>query len=239
MARRKAKKVTAKEQQDDNGPRWPESDNGLPLVTTTRGVTLECQAVAMELSSRESRINRSVTWPDAPTYMAHFGGPGEEGDDIETPYDDESIQDAPPEDQEKWEAYIDELTRVQADLHQKLSIARTRFFAIEGVKVVGGAPTLEEWAARQLFIGGVEVTADPLEQQVEHFLECCLGNPAVDLLNIYLGVSMASGADKARLEALEDMFRTQIQEAQSTAWRHVLEPGPGDTGTEEQADMGG
>jgi hypothetical protein len=228
QVKRASKKTEAK---PEPAVKWPESENGLPLCTTSRGVTLECQAVLMGLSNIEQRIKDSIDWPDAPTYVAHFGGEGEEGDDVEMVYNVDSIQGAPDEDQQRWTDYLVKLGEAQAELEERLSSARVKFFALEGVRIISGAPSVDEWAERQEFMTGVEVPENPLERQVQYFADVCIGNMAEDLINLYIGVSMASGADRDRLTALEDMFQSKLAEAQSRAWGVALELGQGDSGS--------
>jgi hypothetical protein len=230
-ARTAAKRAAGKK---DGGAReWPESKSGLPLYTTSRGVTVECQAVAMTLSVMEQRIRDGFAWPSPPTYLAHFGGPGDQGDDVEMDYDEDAIKDAPEEDKARWQAYLEETARLQAEMARRIDKARNRIFALEGVKIVSGAPSVDEWAARYEYIYGASPPADPLERQVQYFTDVCIGNMGEDILNIYLGISIASGAEEERVAALERMFRSQMDEARSAAWGTAVADGAGGAGAQE------
>lgn len=226
-AKTAAKKIKAKNEQPRPTLVWEMSENGLPLYKTSRGVVLECQAISMELTNMEQRIRDSIDWPDPPTYLARFGGP--DSDEVGMAYDADSIVGAPPEDIEAWSAYLVDLDETERQFEARMNVARVRMFALEGTRIVSGAPDIEAWAAKQEYITGVPAPENPLDRQVWFFADACIGNQNEDIMGIYIGVSIASGADENRAAALERMFRARVEEAQAEAWNLAALDSEGDS----------
>jgi len=176
------------------------------LVVTTRGVEVECLPISAELEQMEANIRAAFTWPEAPQRVMRDVAGTEAHVDI-TP---EFL--ATPEATEAQKiAYADykvEFDRVAAEFNDRRGNANARLIALRGVRVTDPALP-ERWQADHEWVG-MGVPADPRERALHFFLTEIVGNPAVDMAAIMIGIYRASGSDSEVLDKVEASFRDTL-----------------------------
>lgn len=176
------------------------------VVTTSRGVEVECLPVGIELESQEANIRESVDWPEKPTRVMTDVGGSEV--DIELSRDYVESDRATEEQKAAWDAYWEDLARAEAEFQGKLNEAQPRLIAYKGVRLAD--PSLaDKWAEDHEWLG-MEVPQDERERSL-HFLRTeILGDPVEDMTAIMVGIYRASGFDEEVLAEFEANFRPQM-----------------------------
>ena len=210
--------------------------DGAVIVTTATGWAAVCQPVA-DLLLRVGRNIAEPTPPEPPTYEVVGAGGATE----EKTYDAEGAADphTPPEDQEKWAAYVEERAAYDeqmADIERQRNEMRGRFLALRGIKVRGLPDDLEAWAAEQelLFGMSIDTTLPRPTALLLAFIDQNVVRTADDGAKIVAGILRASGMDQEALDSVEATFRHsmgQAGRADVAGDTAVSEAGSGQEGT--------
>lgn len=179
-------------------------DMGPVLVTTSRGVEVECLPIINLLDSVEA----SVEYPDPPTYVATDAS----GVEIERPHNEESIEDERTTDEEKaqWAQYLEAC----AEADQRKNMLRLRVMAARGIRLADES-LWERWAAEER-AWGIRVPEDESELRFHLFVNEVVGNPT-DTYLLTMGIYRAGGADEEVLDAIEKSFRSPVEGAEGAA----------------------
>jgi hypothetical protein len=190
---------------------------GKVVVTTSTGWAVECLPYADQLNlvGTSLTLPEGLEEPQPPRY--ELRGEFVEGDT--RPYDEESIKDAPEEDQEAWEQYLIDKAEYDAEvsaLDTRIALLRARFMALKATRVVD-QPDLQEWKREQEEEWGIPRPDDPNDLKFEFFLSEVVrgtetditGEPA-DATKLMLGIARASGMDREALDAVEERFRYSL-----------------------------
>lgn len=203
----------------------PAGPGGGVLITTSRGVEVECLPIADTLDAHEENIRASVEWPEMPVrVMVDVAG-----SEMESPLSQEYVESAQATDEEKeaWAEYQIAQAEAQAQFKAKLDENRVRLIAFKGVQWNGKLE--EEWAADHEWLG-TTVPEGERERKLHFFRTEVLGNIG-DLYTVLFGIYQASGYDEEVLDMMEASFRPEMGRAEGDA----AEDGTGDTGEESEA----
>lgn len=209
------------------------SDDGKVVITTSRGVRLECHPIITEIEAQEENIRSQFEWPDAPVRdISHTvppdAGPGwPRTKEMTQSYIDGGH--ASEEEAEQWTEYSGVVASVDAEFTAKLNDARLRLIVLRGVTVFEERPE-EEWLAEHEWMGMV-VPENPFERRLHYFRTEVLGTMD-DMFSVTKGIYQASGVDEEVLDEYEQSFRDQM----GRAFREALGSDQGGTEPEEQED---
>ena len=195
----------AKKREREQPKPWRVVDGNCVLVTTSRGVTVECLPIASTIEAHEENVRASVDWPEVPTRsVTDVAGSVEE-----MPLSAEYIKSgyATEEETEAWEAYQAEQARAQAEFDGKYQLGIVRLLAVEGVRVLDADE--DAWVRRHKWMNMI-VPDDPDELALHFFRTEVLGNIQDDLGAIMAGITLASGGDEELIRAAEDSFRLEM-----------------------------
>ena len=188
-------------------------DENRVIVTTSRGVDVECLPVAEMFDAQEESLRAGVEWPEKPVHVITDVA----GSQIEQALTQEWVGSgqASDEETEAWEEYLVAQTRAQAEYEGKRDEALPRLLAYKGIRLVNESLT-EKWTEDHEWMG-FTVPDDPRERML-HFLRTeILGNAGNDMIEIMLGIYRASGADPDLMREAEIFFRSQVGRAAGDA----------------------
>lgn len=193
--------------------RKPQTEPKGVVVTTSRGVQVECLPVGIELESQEANIRESVEWPDKPTrIMTDVAGSEME---VELSQDYVESDRATEEQKATWSAYWEDLAQAEAEFREKLNEAQPRLIAYKGIRLVDGS-LAEKWTEDHEWMG-MEVPEGERDRSL-HFLRTeILGDPVKDMTAIMVGIYRASGFDEEVLAEFEATFRAPLGRARRDA----------------------
>jgi hypothetical protein len=220
----------AKKRQREQPKPWRVVDGNRVLVTTSRGVTVECLPIASTIEAHEENVRSSIEWPETPTRaVTDVAGSVEE-----IPLSDEYIKSgyATEEEAEAWEEYQAEQARAQAEFDGKYKVGVVRLLSTEGVRILDADE--DAWVKRHEWLN-MTVPDDPGERILHFFRTEVLGNIESDLAAIMAGITFASGGDEELIRAAENSFRTEMERAR----RAKALDDTGDPATEGQAREAG
>jgi hypothetical protein len=222
----------AKRQKQKTKP-WRVVDGNKVLVTTSRGVTVECLPIASTIETHEENIRGSIEWPDHPVRIITDVAGSEKEKLLSTEYIKSGY--ATEEETEAWEAYQVEQIRAQAEFDERYQIGVTRLLAVEGIELVDVDE--DAWIKRHKWLN-MTVPDDPDERALHFFRTEILGNIEDDFAAIMAGITLASGGDEELIRAAEASFRSEMGRTK----RAETDDDTGDTaasGAQEEAGMVG
>ena len=201
------------------------------IITTSRGVRLECHPIITEIEAQEENIRAQFEWPEVPHRDISHTVPPDAGPDwprtkelTQSYVDGEHVSD---EDKETWTEYTEATAKVDAEYTAKLNDARLRLLVLRGVTVLDERPEAE-WIEEHEWMGMV-VPENPLERRLHYFRTDVLGAMS-DTLEIMKGIYRTAGVDEEVLDEFEQSFRDQM----GRTIREALGSDQGDAGAEEQ-----
>lgn len=206
-------------------------DENRVIVTTSRGVQVECLPIAEMFDAQEESLRASIEWPEKPVHVIVDVA----GSEIEQALTQEWIdnEQASDEEVEAWEEYLAAQAVAQAEYDEKRTPALARLLAYKGVRLVDESLT-DKWAEDHQWMG-FDVPDDPRERLL-HFLRTeILGNAGDDMIEIMLGIYRASGADPDLMKEAEVFFRSKVGGAEGDA----AERDTGDAEVAEPAEENG
>jgi hypothetical protein len=201
------------------------------VVTTSRGVQVECLPVAEMFDAQEESLRASVEWPAKPAHTITDVA----GSEIEQALTQKWVDSgqASDEEVEAWDEYLVAQAQAQAEYEGKRDEALPRLLAYKGVRLVDESLT-EKWTEDHQWMG-FTVPDDPRERML-HFLRTeILGNAGNDMVEIMLGIYRASGADPDLMKEAEVFFRGKVGGAAGDA----AEGSEGDAEVAEPAEEDG
>jgi hypothetical protein len=176
------------------------------IITTSRGVKIECQGIAAALETQESNIRESINWPDKPGHTITDVA----GSTMETPLSQAYIDSghATNEEKDAWAEYLVKLAEAEAEFKVKLDRPRMLLIAYKGIRVVDG-DLEKKWAEEHPLMG--MTLPDSAPERALHFLMTeIMGDLGDDLAAIMVGIYAASGADPELLGQAEATFRAEM-----------------------------
>jgi hypothetical protein len=179
-------------------------DENKIIVTTSRGVQVECLPIAEMFDAQEESLRASVEWPEKPTHTITDVA----GSEIEQALTQEWVDSgqASDEEVEAWEEYLVAQAVAQAEYESKRNEALPRLLAYKGIRLVNES-LMDKWAEDHRWMS-FEVPDDPRERLL-HFLRTeILGNAGDDMTEIMVGIYRASGADPDLMKEAEAFFRS-------------------------------
>lgn len=186
------------------------------IFTTTAGVEIPITPIAIiDLQLAQDAIKREFEARgepiEPPTYEVDVLG----GEKEIHPYNTQTIMDAPPEDKEKWDKYLEAIGRMENEIQQ-----RTAIVFMDGILV--DLPEDEGWAERRKKLFGEEVPTDPDQKKLYYINNILLKTPA-DKSGVMMAIQRLSltGANQEAIDAMEELFRRQM-EAQGRAGVEAL-----------------
>lgn len=190
------------------------------LITTSRGVQLECMPIAAEIEQQETNIRDSIDWPDVPRRsIEDVAGSTMK---VELTQDYVDSEHATGEERAAWEQYRADLIGPNAEFTQRLNLARPRLIALRGVRLVDPS-LMDDWSQDHTWLG-MRVPDDPRERAYHFFMTEILGNLEEDMTAVMVGIYRASGYDSEVLDQVEASFRSALGKAKPAT--NTRDPGP-------------
>jgi hypothetical protein len=189
----------------------------MPTFETTAGEKVEYGPIALDdLQLAQNAVEeeyRSRGEPiDPPTYEVDILG----GEKEYHPHTEETIKDAPEEEEVAWREHKEALTRMQDSIQE-----RTALIFLDAIKVQ--LPKDDKWIKRRKQLFNENIPEDEEERLLHYVNNVLLKTPADKngLMENILELSM-SGAPEEVMQAYKDLFRRQM-EIQGRAVVKVLE----------------
>lgn len=177
-------------------------------ITTSRGVEIECMAIAVALETQEANIRESIEWPDKPTRTITDVAGSTAETTLSQKYVDSSH--ATEDEKEAWAEYLVNLAGAEAEFKERLEEPRMMMMAHKGIRVVDES-LKDAWLQEHVLFG--MTVPEPGPKRSLHFLMTeIMGNLEDDLTDILVGIYRASGADPKLLEQAEATFRLEMGE---------------------------
>lgn len=183
-----------------------ESPTERVLITTSRGVELECMPIAAEIEQQENNIRNSIDWPEVPTRTIEDVAGSTMKVELTQDYVDSEY--ATNEERAAWEQYRADMIAPASEFEQRINIARLRLIALRGVQVVNGSLN-DGWVKDHEWMG-MSVPDDPRERAYHFFMTEVIGNLSDDMADVMVGIYRASGYDSEVLDKVEASFRAAL-----------------------------
>jgi len=183
----------------------PLEDDGRVVVTTSRGVEIECLPIADAIEAQEENARAGIEWPEVPTRTITDVAGSEMVKPLTEEYVEKSGQ-ATEEQVEAWDEYRIALAGAEATFRERFNEGRVRLIAAKGVR--WDAKLEETWIEEAEWMG-MAVPEDPRERKLYFFRFEVMGNIG-DLYTILFGIYRASGYDEEVLDEMEASFRTDM-----------------------------
>jgi len=196
--------MTRKRKKEQPKP-WRIVDGNKVVVTTSRGVTVECLPIASTIEAHEENIRASIEWPEKPIRLITDVA----GSVMEEPLSEAYIKSdyATEEETDIWEEYQAQQARAQAEFDEKYQVGIARLLAVEGVRIIDVDE--DEWISKHQWLN-MTVPDDPRERSLHFFMTEVLGNLEGDFAAIMAGIALASGGDEELIRAAEASFRIEM-----------------------------
>jgi hypothetical protein len=175
------------------------------LVTTSRGVEVECLPIATEIEQQEANIRAGFTWPDCPQRTMRDVAGTEAHVDVTPEW--LATAEATAEQKASYAEYKAKADAVESQFQAQLGTARARLIALRGVRVE--PKLLAGWAEDHIWLG-MTLPDNPRDLVLHFLLTEIIGNAAGDMLTIMSGIYRASGADPEVMDKLEASFRDTL-----------------------------
>jgi hypothetical protein len=191
---------------------WRIVDGNKVVVTTSRGVTVECLPIFSTIEAHEENIQASVEWPEKPIRLITDVA----GSVVEQPFSEAYIKSdrATEEEKDTWNEYQAQQARAQAEFDEKYQVGVVRLLSTDGVHLIDVDE--DAWAEKHRWVN-MTVPEDPNERALHFFRTEVLGNIEEDLAAIMAGITLASGGDEELIRAAEASFRAEMGQARRDA----------------------
>lgn len=144
-------------------------------------------------------IEENGEFPEVPTYEAVVGE-GESAETIVYKYDQESIVDGTPEEQQAYEDYI----QTMSDYSDHESIRTAEILMRRGIELEYPKGWEDDYKAI-----GMEIPEDPYEKKIYFIENECIGTPS-DYADLIQAIMSMTGVDMGLVEEALDGFRDNI-----------------------------
>lgn len=182
-----------------NGDESAHNERDGVIVTTSRGQRVECLPIAAMLDEIRAQLENDLAEFEIPSHAITDVA----GVTVEIQYNEESIKNAPPEDQAKWIEYISAKTRLESESKEH----QMRIVATKGVVMLDMPPD-DVWIAEHEWLGYHVPTFKP--ERLYHYFKTEVVGTNEDGLKISAGIYRASGIDEEVIRKVEASFRASM-----------------------------
>ena len=197
-----------------------ESISDRVLITTSRGVEIECMPIAAEIEQQETNIRESIDWPEKPTRTIEDVAGSTMTVELTQDYVDSEY--VTEEEKGAWDQYQIDMEEPSAEFSERINLARPRLIALRGIRLAD-ASIEKEWTKDHEWMG-MNVPEDTRDRAHHFFMTEILGNLEDDMAAIMVGIYRASGYDSEVLDKVEQSFRSAMGKAGTDGHSGDTEP---------------